>query len=376
MVAPCGGDIIDAAHPEGKPLLKNLILLTLVGIIALSPASAVEVPTLYTAQVPLDERRSDPRAHAYDTALAQVLLRVSGNELVNDVALFDTLFPDPARYVVQFRPGPNNTLIVSFDGDAIEATLRSAGQRVWGGDRPLTMVWLAVDWGGGRREIVAAEEADDDSARARSIDRNRRIRERVLEVATNLGLPVAFPLLDGEDLAAVSFSDISGGFDERVLAASRRYDANSVLIGRLRVSGGSQYQWRYHYGAEQRSLSGEPEVVLSQVYDLLAREFAIGGDEPVRAVRLNVAGIASVDDFGRVERMLADMNHIENYALTEVAGDRASYRVLVHGGANRLASALRFAGLVEQERIDTSGFERLPRGNEQPISTLEFFLNP
>ncbi|MBT8100391.1 MAG: DUF2066 domain-containing protein [Gammaproteobacteria bacterium] len=356
--------------------MKKIILLALVSIMTLSPALAVEVPTLYTAQVPLDDRRSDPRAHAYDTALAQVLLRVSGSELVNDVTLFDTLFPEPAAYVVQFRAGPNDTLFVSFDGKAIEDTLRRAGQRVWGGDRPLTMVWLAVDWGGGRREIVAAEESADDSDRARSIDRNRRIRERVLDVAANLGLPVAFPLLDGEDLAAVSFSDISGGFDDRVLSASRRYDANSVLIGRLRVSGGSQYQWRYHFGTDQRTFSGEPEVVLSQVYDLLAREFAIGGDDPVRAVRLNVSGIASVDDFGRVERLLADMNHVENYALTEVAGDRASYRVLAHGGATRLARALRFAGLVEQERIDMSGLERLPRGNEQPISSLEFFLNP
>lgn len=154
MVAPCGGDIIVAAHPEGKPRLKKIILLALISAIGLSTASAVEVTSLYTAQVTYDERKRDPRADAYDRALAQVLLRVSGAELVNDVVLFDTLFPDPSAYVVQFRPGPEETLFVSFDGKAIEDTLRRAGQRVWGGDRPLTLVWLAVDWGGAAARLL------------------------------------------------------------------------------------------------------------------------------------------------------------------------------------------------------------------------------
>lgn len=354
--------------------MKKLILLAVLGMAPVIAAHGAEVSTLYTAQVPLDETDPDPRASAYDTALAQVVLRVSGSELVNDVALFDTLFPDPSAYVIQFRPGPDDTLVVSFDGRAIEETLRRAGQRVWGGERPLTLVWLAVDWGAGRREIVAAEDADDDDPR--SIDRNRYLRERMLEAAQNRGLPIAFPLLDGEDLAAVSFSDIAGGFDERVLAASDRYGVNSVLIGRLRTSSGSQFRWTYHFGPEERSYTGEPETVIAQLYDLLAAEFAIGGNEPLRAVELNISGIRSVDDYARVSRLLADMSHVESVFITAASGDRLSLRVTAHGGADRLARALRFAGLIEQERIDTSGFEMLPRGSEASPDSLEFFLNP
>jgi hypothetical protein len=354
--------------------LKKLILLALLSTATMTAAFAVEVKTLYTAQVPLDTSRDDPSAHAYDTALAQVLLRVSGSALVNDIVLFDTLFPDPAVYVVQFQPGPDETLYVSFDGKAIEHTLRRAGQRVWGGDRPLTLVWLAVDWGGGRREIVSAEDADEDTSR--SINRNRRLRERMLEAAERRGLPIAFPLLDGEDLAAVSFSDITGGFDDRIKSASDRYNVNSILIGSLRASSGNQFRWTYHFGPEERSYSGEPETVLAQIYDLLAAEFAIGGNEPLRAVQLNISGIRSVDDFAAVSRLLSDMNHVENFSITEVSGDRLSLRVTAHGGGERLARALRFAGLVEQERIDTSGFEILPRSNEVSPDSLDFFLNP
>lgn len=369
MVASCGGDIIVAVHPEGKPPLKKLILLALVGAFFSSTASAVEVSTLYTAQVSIDKTKPDPEADAYDRALAQVLLRVSGSELVNDVVLFDTIFPDPAAYVVQFRPGPEETLFVSFDGDAIEAALRRAGQRVWGGDRPLTLVWLAVDWGSGRREIIAA--ADDSDSQSRSINRNRRLRERMLEIADRRGLPIEFPLLDGEDRAAVSFSDIWGGFDDRVLDASVRYDVNSVLIGRVRASGAAQNRWTYHFGNAQRAWSGEPEVIISRISDLLAAEFTIGGDEPVRSVQLNVSGVTSVEAYGEVQSMLANMNLIDNFAITEVAGDRISFRVRAHGGASRLARALRFEGLIEQERIDMSDF-----GFDEPLTSLDFFLGP
>lgn len=371
MVAPGGGDIIVVAHPEGKPRLKKIILLTLVGVFALSTASAVDVPSLYTAQVQIDDRKTDPRADAYDRALAQVLLRVSGAELVNDVVLFDTIFPDPAAYVVQFRPGPDETLFVSFDGEALEDALRRAGQRVWGGDRPLTLVWLAVDWGRGSREIVAAADDNDSRNQSRSINRNRRLRERMLEIAERRGLPIAFPLMDGEDRAAVSFSDIWGGFDDRVLAASERYDVNSVLIGRVRASGSAQNRWSYHFGSDQREWSGEPEGVISRISDLLAAEFAIGGDEPVRTVQLHVSGVSSVEAYGEVLSMLAGMNLIANFAISEVVADRISFRVNVHGGASRLARALRFEGLIEQERIDMSDF-----GIDEPLASLDFFFSP
>ena len=115
---------------------------------------AVEVTSLYSAEVPLDSSARDPRPVAYRDALEAVLLRVSGSDLANDPERVDLLFPNPASYVVQFQPGEEDTLWVTFDGNAIEEVLRSNGQTVWGRERPLTLVWLAVDWGQGEREIV------------------------------------------------------------------------------------------------------------------------------------------------------------------------------------------------------------------------------
>jgi len=329
------------------------------------------VASLYSAQVTLDQEEADPRARAYEMALADVLLRVSGSELSMDAEMLELLFPNPASYVVQFRPGADDTLWVSFDGDAIQNTLRQAGQTVWGSDRPLTLIWLAVDWGQGEREIIAADDPVRSRDEARSIDRNRLLRQRVLDIAERRGLPVAFPLLDTIDLQNLSFSDIWGGFDDALIAASERYEADTILVGRVRPASSQRNRWSFYFGGEERTWNGEPELVISQVADLLAAEFAISGTAVLETVDVTIAGIESMDAFGAVQNLLAEMTVIEQFSITEVNGDRIRFRVAAIGGADRLRRALRFSGLIEQ-----NGFEGDRVGSDPYEQTLEFFYSP
>jgi hypothetical protein len=357
--------------PASNRRLIALCALILVTIASPGPVGAVEMTSLYTAEVPLDPSQNDPRSVAYEDALAVVLLRVSGSGIGDDPEMIDLLFPNPASYVVQFRPGEADTLWVTFDGNAIEDVLRRNGQAVWGRDRPLTLIWLAVDWGQGEREILGADEPERSDDQARTIDRNRLLRQRVLDVAERRGLPVAFPLLDTEDLARVTFPDIWGGFDELVLDASQRYEANSVLIGRVRADTGQRNRWTYHFAGAERAWTGEPEMVINLVADMLAAEFAIGGDATLQSVELGVAGIDTVDAYGSVQRILSGLNVIESFSIAAVDGNRILYRVEAHGGAERLARALRLSGLIEQDRFDSAPFPEAP-----PAATLEFFYGP
>ena len=121
---------------------------------------------------------------------------------------------------------------------------------------------------------------------------------------------------------------------------------------------------------DQQSWTGEPEVVMMQISDFLAAEFAIGGDAPLRTVHLNISGISTIEVFGNVQNVLNGMNIIDNFAIMTVAGDRISFRVNAHGGAERLARALRFEGFIEEERIDNDF------GIDEPVSELNFFYNP
>ena len=349
---------------------KSFLLILLLALIA-APIGAVEVASLYSAQVSFDQEENDPQALAYRAALAEVLLRVSGSELGSDPEMIELLFPNPASYVVQFRPGADDTLWVSFDGDAIARVLRKSGQTVWGSDRPLTLIWLAVDWGQGEREIIGADDAQRRRDEARSIDRNRLLRERVLELAERRGLPIVFPLLDTTDLQSVSFSDIWGGFDDALLGASERYEAHSILVGRIRPESSQRNRWSYYFGDEYRTWTGEPEFVVGLVADLLGEEFAISGNAPVESVDLTVAGIATVEAYGAVQKLLSEVNVIESYSIAQVEGGRIRYRVKALGGAERLSRALRFNGLIEQNGFDGSRFPP-----DALNSSLEFFYSP
>jgi len=351
-----------------NPLIYALAaLLFSVGL--MFPAGAVDVPALFTAEVPLDEASDYPRDDAYKAALIEVLMCVSGSYLGENEVAIDEMFPVPSAYVIQFRPGAEETIWVSFDGEAIERVLRASGQTVWGNDRPLTLIWLAVDWGQGEREIVAAGDPDRLPQQSRSIDRNLLLRERVLEIAEQRGLPLVFPLLDTTDLQSVTFSDIWGGFDERIVDASRRYNVNSILIGRIRPSSSQRNRWTYVFGGETQSWTGPPETIIGEIADFLAAEFAVGGNAPLEIIALNVAGIITVEAYGSVQEILTSVNLIENAWISEVAGDVVAYQVEVRGGAERLRRALRFAGLLEQE----PSYEF---GDLEPTSALEFFYSP
>ena len=368
MLKSLSNNRLGAGRHRVWPVLVTAFAV-LTGLLA-HPANAVEVTTLFTAQVPFDSEDRDPRGAAYSAALVEVLQRVSGSALATDLELIDALFPSPSAYVVQFRPGPEETLFVSFDGDAIEQVLRDAGQSVWGSDRPLTLVWLAVDWGQGVREIIGANDPERGRDQARSIDRNRLLRQRVLDVAERRGLPVAFPLLDTDDLQNIGFSDICGGFDEQLLAASRRYDVSSVLAGCIRPLASQRNRWSYYFGTDERTYNGEPEQVVSLVADVLAAEFSISGSAPLATIDLTIAGIDSVTAYGSVQKLLSDLTVVETISITEVQGDQVLYRVEAYGGAERLRRALQFSGLIEQNAIETD-----PMTIDTLNPSLEFFFS-
>ena len=334
-------------------------------LVLLSPlANALEMTSLYSVEVPFDPE--DPeRKNAYRTALNQVLIRVTGTTAAAESPQLAELFPNPARYVSQYRSGPDNSVIVSLDGAAIETILRQSGAMVWGSERPLTLMWIAVDWGRGEREIVAADDAQRSPGASRSIDRNRLLRERVQEIAGFRGVPVVFPLLDTEDLQNLSFSDIWGGFDDRLLEASLRYGATSVLVGRIRPQDLQAHRWTWYLNDERQDWSGEAEEVVNLLADSLAFRFALRGDEPLDVFHLTISGIDSVVAYGEVQRLVENLAAVDKLVVELVDGDRITYEVQVQGGIERLQRALAQSRLLEPVEMNDAGIDsRFNRTNE------------
>ena len=313
------------------------------------PLKGLAADDLYTVTVPLDPQITDERAArnlVYPGAMERVLIRVTGSDDEDHLAGLAEYFPSPSRYVLRFRYGQDDTLEVSFDGNAIEQVLHQTRHTIWGQDRPLTLVWLAVDWGDGEREIIGADSGQQTADETRSIDRHRLLRERVEDTAERRGIPVVFPLLDIEDRQNIGFSDIWGGFDELLIEASRRYGASSILVGRVRPGTTQKNRWTYYFGEERLQWFGEPEMVTGMVADELAAHFAIQGDAVLQSYSLTVDGIDSVIAYGHVQQMMENLSVAEDFALTTVAGQKVEYRVSVYGGIDRLNKALELSGVL------------------------------
>ena len=346
------------------------LLLGVAALCLCAAAAAVEMGSLYSVQVPLGPEDPGSRDFAYQTALTEVLVRVTGTTAVTESEQIAELFPNPARYVLEYRTGADNTLVVSLDGPAIENVLRQAGASIWGSERPLTLIWIAVDWGLGEREIVAADDPERMPGDARSIDRNRLLRERVTEVARRRGIPVLFPLLDIEDLENVSFSDIWGGFDDLLLLASERYQAETVLVGRIRTESLNMNRWTWYLGDERVHWTGSTEEVVNLLADTLAARFVIDSRSPLETIRLTISGVDSVNAFGRVQRYMENLRGIDEIKIDTVAGDRIIYEIKIQGGMERLQRALELSTMLEQiERFDED-VEIVPLDDERnPFDT-------
>ena len=343
--------------------------------VAFSPgfAQITGSDALYTVEVPLDRSENDPRRAAYRRALDEVLVRVTGDVATAQSPEIQALFPDPGRYVLRYQPSQNQQLRVTLDGQAIESLLRQAGQRVWASDRPLTLVWLAVDWGQGERELVGAGSVDRTSVSPEIADRNQELRERLSAAARQRGLAVLFPLLDTQDLERVGVSDVWGGFDETLIDASWRYGTNSILVGRVRASAANRARWSYHSATQRLEWSGTPEDVIAELAATFADEYAYAGNASVQTVSVTVSGVDSVDAYGQVQRMLGDLNMIESSRLETVAGADLRFVVTVRGGAERLAPALEFSGLLR--RADWLGTQDFA-GNGGPVEALGYLYQP
>ena len=71
--------------------------------------------------------------------------------------------------------------------------------------------------------------------------------------------------------------------------------------------------------------------------------------------------------------LLEGISIVDSFTIAEVAGDTIRLRVAAVGGAERLARALRLAGLLEEERIDAMPGFGMPVPVPVPES-LDFYF--
>ncbi len=308
-------------------------------------------PELYSIIVPRETTsaaQSRPRTQdeTIRLAMGQLLTRVTGRR----DAPFEPQLAEMLRlagdFVEQIGQLDRDNLVVRFNASNIESALVRLEQPVWGSERPLTMLWIAVDAGLGQRELLAAEPVTMASQSALET-MLAEFRTELVEVADERGLLLTLPLLDIEDMTALSFADVWGGFSDRIMRASERYGADDILIAQVRLTDfGIVSRWTLFRGGRELRLPGQAfRDGLDALADVYAAEFSTLGRASTAAV--TIVGVETLDDYGRVMQYLESLSLLEVVEPEELVDGSLRVRVAARGGEFALRRVLDLGELLQ-----------------------------
>ena len=367
------------------------LLLLLVTPLA-QAASAQRLDNFYQGSAPVSSRSDAQRQSAINSALGEVLVRMTGDVSISLSDAAQPLLGSASRYVRSYRyadqPLPEDAppgtpagqqLLVDFDGRALARAARDYGLPLWDELRPVTLVWVLGPVDGRPRQIWSAEQIEAQLPGLR-------------EAAFKRGLPLRYPVLDEQDLGALGVYDLVSLDRPRIQAASARYQPSHVLLLRLE-SRGMNWSARWAFPQEDgpvrqwESMGATPDEAvrggMSPYADELAQRYALRVAAGwVQSARLRVQGLRRLDDYARVSQYLEALNLVEWAQPSEVRDDSVVFQLQFEGELADLKRTLD-AGqvLVEAPATLGGGFmpaeETVPAGgaDETPAkdSGLQFF---
>lgn len=336
------------------PAARLLPWLLALALLAAFPAAvrAVEVPWLYDVEVPVADQSSSARLDAASRALAELLTRLTGLTSVPRNEQVSRALAAPDLYYNQFRfqqqtDGEGLTLRLQFVPDAVLDLIRDAGLPIWRANRPTVLAWIVVDDGTVRRILAA--------------DSDHPIVDAVTERARERGVPLRLPLLDLTDQLTVEPAAVWGRLSQILEPASRRYGADSVLVGRLEQESGERWSgsWEFWVDGESRRVdqqARDPAPLGRAAADLVADELAARYavlDRGVRRLDLTVSQVTGAGDYAALLRYLGDLEFVEEVAVSSVSGETLQVSLLTAAGQDQLLELFRLDRRLLLDRAPT-----------------------
>ena len=310
------------------PILR--VIACMVALVAAGPAPhAATVQNLYEGAVTLADRSERGQAQAFQDAMRQVLVRITGRRDAGDDPSLAALVEDARRYVQQFRVA-GNQFIAGFDGARVERAVMDAGRPLWGHQRPATLVLLVIGEGAGRSLLLDSSTAD--------------LKQAVTRGAQLRGVPLVWP----DAARSVSAPQASSSMPEELRSLGQLYRADAVLAGVAQsASPGSPVRWTLVQGKESNQWRGSAQDGPQGAADWFARVFSADAAGDGALVAITVSGIQDLRAYAAVTDYLQSLTLVRALSVEEVAGDNVVYRARVQGGGERLARAISLGGRLQ-----------------------------
>ncbi len=285
---------------------------------------SAEKYNLYTAQVPVENQEASARDQAIQHAFEQVMVKLTGDSK----SIQQLEKPTPAQttvWVQQFHY-EGNTLVVQFDQKAIDAFLKRNNIAIWGGERPLTLVWIVVEEDGTQAIVGEYEVA------------LAHWQQLFMTDARMRGLPVLFPLLDLTDQQQVELNDVWYHVADALKPAATRYSADNTLSARI-FKNPQTTHWVGDFALllpnEQVNWQLEantPEILIKETVDRFANELAKRADKTAmsaatESVVLNVDNIKDAHSYLRVLAFLQSLDAQDSIVPIKISPNSVSFKV-------------------------------------------------
>lgn len=288
-----------------------------------STTYAFKVNSLYQAKIAVNTQSKTEEQNAEQLALAEVLIKITGNSHVLDNPQLKTALSTSEKLVQEFGyikatdPSRPYLLEIAFDKQGVDHLLRSAAIPIWGQNRPLISSWIAF------------------------IDKNRPaevLTDKTMNTLTALlkhhaelrGLPIVFPTMDTTDLSNVSLNDIITMTTPPLLEAAKRYRSDGILIGEVsQTPDGLQSQWKLLAGKDQwtftiteKTANDIAAAIIDQITSALSTHYAVLTSNNIQKnIILKVMGINQHADFTQLVRYLHHLTPVVDVGIVRITGN-------------------------------------------------------
>lgn len=319
-------------------------ILALLLTMASSHLYAVQVHSIYQAEVPVATQSDDDKLQAEQDALAEVLVKISGNShilennpnLSSNLKNADNFVEDYSYSTPAGAPkSAKYLLFVRFDAESVNQLLHETGAPVWGLYRPLVLVWLALQTPNHAAEVVDPSTSD--------------IPTLLKKTAKHRGLPIIFPMMDVTDLTQVSANDISDQAILRLQQASARYTSNAILVGKITQNTNlfsSHWQLvldkdRWNWDITGKSLQDVMTAIVANVTDTFATRYGVLMSNTVQSqLTMIVTGVRQPQDLVQLMKYIQHVQSVTTVQLKNIADDEVTLDVGLSGKIDTFAQAL------------------------------------
>jgi hypothetical protein len=317
------------AQLDGNDMAPQLLRWHL-GVVSLIALIALAVPAppahgaanQFEVTVPLT---ADGEEAAFKAGMADLLVRITGRRDAAQLPGLAPLVDNAPRYVSSYRRAPGRRLLINFDEDAVEAAVAEAGLPFWGDVRPTTLVWLAVDRGGGRRGLVMSDTSGEE-------------KDAVEAAAAQRGLPLVWPSAGAGEDPRLRFEQAWSGDAASLAQTASRYGAEGVLVGKAITdpAGASAVEWTFVGDGGLSQARGGLDSGVHLAADRYASRYASTAGARRSEIDITVSGVTHAAAYADAWRRLEALAAVRDLRLVRVLPDSAVFRASVRGGLDAL----------------------------------------